>query len=483
MNTKQKAIIKKNVKWAAVLIFAFWFVIGALYFLAGNQLHFRNSKNNIDMLPATSGAIEITKDTYIKQDFISKTQIFEGISILFGTYGRTNIGTVSISLIDNSTSTELASKVINCKQISENSMVDLMLTTPNETLVNHTLSIIIKSDDCVVGNAVSTMMNSSFNKNNYQLFFNEEIQNGILCFSTHGTDYVWTGLYYWKLATICFLLLIIYLSIILFKIIKGKNCYTIDYINNLKKYMFLIKQMISRDFKSKYKRSVLGVFWSFLNPLLMMIVQYFIFSTLFKSDIPNYHIYLLIGIVVFNFFSEACNMTLVSIIGNANLITKVYIPKFIYPVVRVFSSVINLSLALIPLFLVIIGTRIDFTKSFILIIFPLLCLIIFSLGIGMLLATMMVFFRDTQFLWGVISMIWMYATPIFYPASILPNNLLFILKINPIYHYIDFIRTCILQGVSPEPRAYLICFITSVISLLLGSIVFNKNEDKFIFYL
>ena len=214
-----------------------------------------------------------------------------------------------------------------------------------------------------------------------------------------------------------------------------------------------------------------------------MCVQYFVFSTIFKSDIPNYAVYLLIGIVAFNFFSEACGMALSSIVGNAPLITKVYMPKYIYPLTRVISSVINLSISLIPLLIVSALTGVSFNKSIILSLYFLCFVIIFSLGLGLLLSTSMVFFRDIQFLWGVLSMIWMYATPIFYPESILPDNFKFILKVNPLYHFLKNIRICILDGISPEPVVYVQCLLMALLALIVGSLVFRKNQDRFVLYL
>ena len=251
----------------------------------------------------------------------------------------------------------------------------------------------------------------------------------------------------------------------------------------MQKYRFLIRQLVARDFKTKYKRSVLGVFWSFLNPLLTMIVQYFVFSTIFKADVPNYPAYLLIGIVSFNFFSEACGMALSSILGNAGLITKVYMPKYIYPLTRVMSSVVNLGIALIPLLLVAFGTGVHFQKSAVLAVFFLFCLVVFSLGLGLLLSAAMVFFRDTQFLWNVLSMMWMYATPIFYPESILPEKFNFILQINPLYHFLKNIRICILNGVSPEPAVYVGCLLMALVMLMIGAFIFQKTQDRFILYI
>lgn len=145
---------------------------------------------------------------------------------------------------------------------------------------------------------------------------------------------------------------------------RGKTTVLFNMLFVLKKYKFLIKQLVKRDFKVRYKRSVLGVFWSFLNPLLMMIVQYVVFSQLFKSDIENYPVYLLSGTVIFNFFNEGVGQSLTSIVGNAPLITKVYLPKYIYPVTRVFSSGINLLMSLIPLIIAALITGEKITWAF-----------------------------------------------------------------------------------------------------------------------
>ena len=176
-------------------------------------------------------------------------------------------------------------------------------------------------------------------------------------------------------------------------------------------------------------------------------------------------------------------MALTSILGNAGLITKVYVPKYIYPLTRVMSSVVNLLISLIPLLIMCIATGVHFEKSAVLAFYFWSCLIVFSLGLGMLLSASMVFFRDTQFLWGVLSMIWMYATPIFYPESILPDNFKIVLKINPLYYFLKSIRMCILDGLSPEPFVYVQCALMALGMLLVGAFVFKKTQDKFVLYL
>ena len=223
--------------------------------------------------------------------------------------------------------------------------------------------------------------------------------------------------------------------------------------------------------------------WSFLNPLLTMLVQYVVFSTIFKSDIPNFPVYLLTGIVLFNFFNEACGMGITSILGNASLITKVYVPKYIYPVTRVFSSSINLLLSLLPLLLVVLYTHTPIRPAILLLPFSLVCLLCFCIGMALILASLMVFFRDTQFLWNVLSMIWLYITPIFYPETIIPARFMVIYKMNPMYHFIRFARTVVINGVSPEPKAYLICLIFAVGSLVIGGLIFRKAQDKFVLYI
>ena len=175
-------------------------------------------------------------------------------------------------------------------------------------------------------------------------------------------------------------------------------------------------------------------------------------------------------------------MSLTSVLGNASLITKVYMPKYIYPLTRTMSSGVNLLISLIPMLMVCLVNGVQFRKSAVLALFFFMTLFIFSLGLG-LLSALMVFFRDTQFLWNVLSMVWMYATPIFYPETILPEKFRPALNINPLYHFIVNIRLCILGGISPEPIIYVRCFLMALAMLLVGAGVFKKAQDSFVLYL
>lgn len=466
-----------------VLLIGYWMAVGLFYFLAGEQLHLRVSRGNMSLLPAESGTVELAAGTVVEQQFSADIQQLEQISIQWGTYYRQNAGTVLVELWDVPNNRILLSQSFDASAIQEGEVTALTAEEPLEGLYGTPLLLRIYADS-PVGSAVSPLMNQSTSLGEgFGLFLNGAFTEGTLCFSVSGKDYIWTGLHYWEFAVIGFGLLVLLVASIWYRCRKGKYNYVLTATIALNKYRFLIRQLVVRDFKTKYKRSVLGMFWSFLNPLLTMCVQYIVFSTIFKSDISNYPAYLLIGIVCFNFFSEACSMALTSIVGNTGLITKVYMPKYIYPLTRVMSSVINLVISWIPLLIVCIFTGIQFHRSVILALYFSLCLVIFCLGLGMLLATAMVFFRDTQFLWGVFSMMWMYLTPVFYPESILPENLKFILSINPLHHFIKNIRLCILDGLSPEPVVYVQCLLMAVGALIVGALVFRKSQDRFVLYL
>lgn len=467
---------------AVILIAVYWIAVVLFYFLAGEQLHLRQSRSNIALPAADSGTVELVSGSVVEQFFTTEIQRLEQVDIQWGTYYRPNAGTVLIELLDLRSNTILLSQAFGAAEIQEGGLTTLTADTPIEGLYQAPLVLRITADS-QPGSAVSPLMNTQAEEEGFSLTLNGAPSSGMLCFAASGTDYIWTGLHFWQFAAAGFTLILAFLCIVWHRSRSGKHSYVVNALTAIQKYRFLIRQLVSRDFKTKYKRSILGIFWSFLNPLLMMLVQYFVFSTIFKSDVPNFAAYLIIGTVMFNFFSESCGMALTSILGNGNLITKVYMPKYIYPLTRVMSSVVNLLISLIPMVIVCIITGVEFQKSAPLALYFLICLIIFCLGLGLLLSTSMVFFRDTQFLWGVLSMMWMYATPIFYPETILPEEFKFVLQINPLYHFLKNARLCILDGVSPEPAIYVQCLLIALGALILGAFIFQKKQDRFVLYL
>lgn len=223
--------------------------------------------------------------------------------------------------------------------------------------------------------------------------------------------------------------------------------------------------------------------WSLLNPLLMMMVITIVFSTLFRFDIKNFPIYLLTAQVLFNFYSEATNMAMTSIIGNGSLIRKVYIPKYIFPLSKVLSSFVNLIFSLFAIIIMIIITKVKITWVILLFPLPLIYVLLFSIGMGLILSALSVFFRDMLHLYGVILTAWSYLTPIFYPANIIPDRFKFFLEFNPMYYIIECFREIVLYGKVPSLKLNLICLLFCTISLLIGMFVFYKKQDKFILYI
>lgn len=471
-----------DLKRVFALCFAVYAVlIIAFYFLAGDQLHFRRSRGEVTMPAAEAGTIELVQDTYVQQTFTAKIQRLESVSVQWGTYYRANAGTVTMALYRGEEL--LGQQTFDAASIDEGGVTALTFDTPLEGLVNVPLTLRLWADS-TPGSAVSPMMNTSAPQvEGFALDLNGSAAAGTLCFSAGGEDYIWTGLHYWEFAAAFGLLLASYLFWSYKRWQQGKPSALVKVVVAVQKYQFLIKQLVDRDFKAKYKRSVLGVFWSFLNPLLNMAVQYVVFSNLFRFDIPYFPVYLLCGNVIFTYFSESCGMALTSIVGNASLITKVYVPKYIYPLTRILSSLINLLISMIPLIVVALISGLLPAPAYVLSLYAFVCLALFCLGLGMLLSAAMVFFRDVQFLWGVLTTIWMYLTPIFYPVSALPEAAQRIVMMNPLYYYVTFVRTCIIDGVSPEPTMYAQCLLYAIAALVVGAWVFKKNQDKFVLYL
>ncbi len=264
---------------------------------------------------------------------------------------------------------------------------------------------------------------------------------------------------------------------------KGKSNFVVTFLTLCTKYKSLLGQLVNRDFKIKYKRSVLGIAWSFVNPLMMMLVQYAVFSTLFKSDTPNYPVYLISGTILFSFFNEASGFGLGSITGNASLIKKVYIPKYIYPLSKLISSLINFGISLILLAIIMAFTQCQFSIYLFLLLFDILCLTMFTFGVILILSTLNTFFQDTQFLWGVVSTIWMYFTPVFYTERIIPEKFIKLYHMNPLYQYINFARICIIDAQGPDLICYVYCLLPAVLMLVIGLLVFRRKQDKFALYL
>jgi ABC-2 type transport system permease protein len=264
------------------------------------------------------------------------------------------------------------------------------------------------------------------------------------------------------------------------------------------KYRYLLSQLVSRDFKVKYKRSVLGVLWSVLNPLLTMVILYVVFTTFFgmraTKSIKDYSVYLLSGLVFWNYFAEATNLSLGAVVTNFNLLTKVYMPKYIFTISKVLSSAVNMVFSLVALYL-IVGIEaargmVPFGWTNILLPYDMLMIVIFAMGVGLVLSALTVFFRDMFYIWGVVLTAWMYFSPIMYGMDMVTNShswytapAIMLMKFNPMYHYLNFARKILLYNQVPAPSQFLYTFIFSAVMLVIGILFFRSKQDKFVYYI
>ena len=252
----------------------------------------------------------------------------------------------------------------------------------------------------------------------------------------------------------------------------------------LKRYYPLLRQLVTKDIKLKYRRSFLGYLWSVLNPLLIMLIMFAVFSHVFRQNIENFPVYLLCGQLIFNYISESTNQSIASIVGNASLLKKTYVPKYIFTFAKVTSCLVNTVFSLGALLVVMLISRVRPNIYMLWIPFVFVQVYFFTVGIGMFLAAANVFFRDIQYLWNAFITAWMYLTPIFYPVTILPVWFQRIIKIvNPAYSYIYQFRTVILDAAFPDPRFIVYGIVYAMMTVFVGTFVFLKTQDNFILYI
>ena len=221
---------------------------------------------------------------------------------------------------------------------------------------------------------------------------------------------------------------------------------------NFKRNWFTISSLVSKDFKLKYRRSVLGVLWSILNPLLMMCVLVAVFSNVLKfgGDVENFPLYLILGNVLFALMADSTSSAMTSIIDSAPLIKKIRISKVIFPLEKVLFQLVNFAISLIAVIIVMLFFQIAPTASLLALPLLLVFMLLFSAGLGLLLSALAVFFRDVCHLWGVVITAWTYATPLFYPLGILPEWMQSAELFNPMLHYVTYFRSIVMSGTIPD---------------------------------
>lgn len=255
---------------------------------------------------------------------------------------------------------------------------------------------------------------------------------------------------------------------------------------DLYRYRDLIFALVSRELKVRYRRSAIGFLWTMLQPLLMMLVLQVVFSSIFRFEMVygNYAVYALAGILFWNFFSQSIVASMNSLRGNAQLLRKLPIPREVFPLATVISGVINLCLALVPLFAILLVTGHQFTSALLFLPVSILLAAVFTLGAGLLLSPLAVFFSDVVEMIGVLLSILMYLTPVFYPMSILENTkYISLVRFNPVRSILEVFRDPIYQGEVPPLSHLTVCLGITVAAFVIGAVVFRRSSDRIPFYI
>ena len=441
------------------------------------------TRATVDMETVSQGYL-LPADQEIAQSFICPADGLNRISLVPHFDQAERSGTITLSISENGK--QLWHTDIETAAITSDTKLLVSVEPVLENVKGHDLLLTIQPN----GTGMAVWAGNTVNAGKFDvavktegLTVAQQPMEGCLVLEAHGYRNLQYSVWYWPVAMVLLAVCVLLIVITHVQLQQGKRTLLTVLVTVCKQYSYLLKQLVWRDFRVKYKSSMLGMVWSFLNPLLTMLVYYFVFSTLFKSNIEYFQVYLMSGIILFNYFTECTSLGLSSIIDNSSLITKVYMPKVIYPLSKVCSSAINLCISFIPLFLVVVISGVALSKSMLLIPVVVGFLVMFCLGISLLLATMYVFFRDMKFLWGVVLTMWNFLTPIFYPENIIPAEFLGIYRCNPMYQIVGFMRTIVLDGAAPTPEQWLFCCASAVVPLVLGLWVFRRKQDRFVLYL
>lgn len=256
-----------------------------------------------------------------------------------------------------------------------------------------------------------------------------------------------------------------------------------ELILRIKKHQFLFEELVKRDFKKKYKRTILGMLWSILSPLLQLIVMSIVFTKFFGRGMEHYTIYLFTGNLLFSFFKESTVNGMHSLMQNAGIIKKINLPKYIFLLSKEVSSCINFGLTLIIYFLFVIIDGVPITWKFILLLYPILFMLLFNIGFGFILSALFVLFKDIQYLYDVFTLMLMYLSAIFYTTDVFSPAVQKLFYLNPVYSYISYFRQIVLDQTVPSVWLHLLCAVYAFIAVGVGCLIYKKLNYKFLYYM
>lgn len=254
-------------------------------------------------------------------------------------------------------------------------------------------------------------------------------------------------------------------------------------LKKLKQHRFLFEELVKRDFTKKYKRTVLGIVWSVLNPLMMLGVMALVMTQFFGRNINHYIIYLFCGNLVFGYFRESTSAGMTALYGNAGIFSSVNVPKYLFLLSINVSSLISFCINVLILFLFCIIDGVAITWKFLFLIYPICCLLVFNLGMGLILSALYLMFRDMKYLYGVFTRVLTYVSAIFYSIDVYPPKVQYLFYLNPVYVYIRYFRKIILDGSIPQLSFHLLAAGYAVVVLVIGAFIYKKNNYKFLYYI
>lgn len=475
--------MKKGNIWIKLLVFGLGiiFALGVFYYFLGKKdLEYVSYKESYANVNTTYDLGELTDSSVVTQSFPLHADMIKGINVKFANYGHIAEGIVDINF-QTSEGEILETVRLNASDIQDNQIYCFDFNECLEVKKGQTYYLVLnfsggESTKAVTLWAGEKQDNCVLTRNgeeiNYTLYIDPvEVQDGHYRLWVFGTI---IGL------AVLFAVFILVQS---HNEKKEKKTPAVEMVHIFDRYRFLLKQLVARDFKNKYRRSYLGVLWSLLNPLMMMVIVSAVFSFVFRYSIEHFQVYLILGQVTFNVFSEATQISLTTIVGSSDLIKKVYLPKYIFPLSKTLFSFVNFAISFIAVVGVLLFYKIPFSPSMLYLPLLIVFLFLFSYGIGLLLSAMMVFLRDIQHLYGIVIMAWSYLTPIFYPVDSLAPFMQKLMNFNPMYHYLTYMRTIMLYGKAPSVQETLICLGMGILSMAIGSHYFFKKQNRFILYI
>ena len=253
-------------------------------------------------------------------------------------------------------------------------------------------------------------------------------------------------------------------------------------LNKLRQYRFLFEELVKRDFKKKYKRTILGMGWSILSPLLTLLVLWLVFAHFFGREIQHFTTYLFCGNLVFSYFNESTSQGMTSLMSNAGIFTKVNVPKYLFLFSKNVQCLINFGLTLCVFFAFCVFDRVPFSWKFFLLIVPVVSLVLFNIGVGLILSALFVFFRDVQYLWSVFTLLLMYLSAIFYSIDSFPEKVRNLFLLNPVYLHIRYFRKIVLDATIPSPWFHLLMIADVVLVMGIGCWMYKKYNTRFLYY-